>query len=257
MSSSLSSHAPRIREAVVLAAGNGSRLASSATLPKPMFPVGGRPLLIHVIDGLQAAGIERIHIVVGYGREAIRACAGIERPGVDVRWVENRRHDEPNGISLLCTRTSVSGAFLLAMGDHLFDQDTVRRFAGEPPPDGGGVLAVDRRLAEVFDPDDATRVRVEGPLVLAISKGLAEFNAFDTGMFLLTPAVFDALDESVDMGDASISGGIRRLAERGRMQAWDLAPGRWIDVDTPVAAAEAERLVALGVVGTPPALAPR
>jgi 1L-myo-inositol 1-phosphate cytidylyltransferase len=237
---------------VVLAAGNGSRLASVATLPKPMLSVGGRPLLTHVIDGLEAAGIERIHVIIGYGSRALRACPGIDRPGLEVRWIENPRYAEPNGLSLLCGRGSVAGAFMLAMGDHLFDRNTVRRFSCEVPPDGGGVLAVDRQVGQVFDPDDATRVKVTGSLVEAIAKGLDDFNAVDTGMFVLTPAVFEAMDESVRLGDASLSGGIRRLAERGRMRAWDIDPGRWIDVDTPRAAAEADRLVDLGVVGTHP-----
>jgi hypothetical protein len=55
--------------------------------------------------------------------------------------------------------------------------------------------------------------------------------------------VFDALEESERAGDASLSGGIRRLAARGLMRAWEIGGGRWLDVDTPEALVEAGRLV--------------
>jgi hypothetical protein len=42
-----------LRKAVVLAAGRGTRMGSlTADLPKPMLPVGGRPMLEHVLQGL-------------------------------------------------------------------------------------------------------------------------------------------------------------------------------------------------------------
>ena len=48
-----------IRRAMVLAAGRGTRLAPlTDTLPKPLAPVGGRPLLDHVLAFLRAGWIE-------------------------------------------------------------------------------------------------------------------------------------------------------------------------------------------------------
>jgi NDP-sugar pyrophosphorylase family protein len=53
--------------ALILAAGNGSRLAScSGELPKPLVQLHGKPLLEHVISGAREAGIERFVIVLGY-----------------------------------------------------------------------------------------------------------------------------------------------------------------------------------------------
>ena len=54
--------------------------------------------------------------------------------------------------------------------------------------------------------------------------------------------------ESVAAGDASLSGGIRVLAKRGTMKAVTVDTP-WIDVDTPEALREAERLIRLGEVG--------
>lgn len=66
--------------AVVLAAGRGTRMKSD--LPKVLFPVLGRPMIHWVLDALQAAGIRKQIVVVGYRADDVRAeLAG--RDGVD------------------------------------------------------------------------------------------------------------------------------------------------------------------------------
>ncbi|WP_028917567.1 bifunctional UDP-N-acetylglucosamine diphosphorylase/glucosamine-1-phosphate N-acetyltransferase GlmU [Pseudoxanthomonas sp. J35] len=68
---------------VILAAGEGKRMKSS--LPKVLQPVGGRPMLAHVIETARALRPEAIHVVYGHGGEAVRAAfAGQD----DLRWYE-------------------------------------------------------------------------------------------------------------------------------------------------------------------------
>jgi bifunctional UDP-N-acetylglucosamine pyrophosphorylase/glucosamine-1-phosphate N-acetyltransferase len=57
--------------AIVLAAGKGTRMKSE--LPKVLVPVAGRPMVRYVIDALQAAGVQRIVVVVGYRADLVRA----------------------------------------------------------------------------------------------------------------------------------------------------------------------------------------
>ena len=58
--------------AVVMAGGFGKRLGSlTESLPKPMLPVGGRPLLERIIGQLGAAGIDRVHVTTHYRPEQI------------------------------------------------------------------------------------------------------------------------------------------------------------------------------------------
>ena len=68
---------------VILAAGEGKRMKSA--LPKVLQPVGGRPMLAHVIDTARALEPAGIHVVHGHGGEAVRAAfAGQD----DLSWVE-------------------------------------------------------------------------------------------------------------------------------------------------------------------------
>ena len=59
------------RAAVIMAAGQGTRMKSP--IPKVLHKVGGRSLLDRVIDTVQAAGCDRIHVVVGDHSPEVRA----------------------------------------------------------------------------------------------------------------------------------------------------------------------------------------
>lgn len=72
------------RRAMVLAAGLGTRMAPlTDRMPKPLVPVGGKPLLDHVLDRLADAGVERAVVNVHYRAEQIEAhIAGRSRPEI-------------------------------------------------------------------------------------------------------------------------------------------------------------------------------
>ena len=57
-----------ISTAILLAAGEGSRLRSAAPF-KPLCEVAGRSLLGHALDGLGEAGLKRVVVVLGYGAD--------------------------------------------------------------------------------------------------------------------------------------------------------------------------------------------
>ncbi len=57
---------------VILAAGQGKRMNSDQ--PKVLQPLGGRPLLAHVVDTARALGADAINVVYGHGADAVRAA---------------------------------------------------------------------------------------------------------------------------------------------------------------------------------------
>ena len=69
-------------EVVILAAGQGSRMKSA--LPKVLHPLGGKPLLAHVIETAEQLAPAAIHVVVGHGTEAVRSAMS----EYDINWVE-------------------------------------------------------------------------------------------------------------------------------------------------------------------------
>jgi len=77
--------------------------------------------------------------------------------------------------------------------------------------------------------------------IKAIGKGLDTFNAYDTGIFLCCPVIFDALKQSSDKtGNAGLSDGVQLLAAAGKARTIDIRGRFWIDVDDPVSFWRAE-----------------
>ena len=79
---------PRLR-ALVLAAGRGERLRPlTATLPKPLLPVSGRPLLAWTLERLRAAGCEAVAINLHHLGSQIRDQFGDRFRGMPLVWSE-------------------------------------------------------------------------------------------------------------------------------------------------------------------------
>ena len=231
----------RIKQCLILAAGNGSRLRTiSGELPKPLVPFNGRPILEHVIRRAQQAWIEEFVIVVGYRGELIRDWFEHRwRDRARFTWVENPDYHKSNGISALKARSSIHGNFLLLMADHIFEAETARMMVRQSLRPEEVILGVDAKIDSIFDMDDATKVRRSGDRIVEIGKEIAEYDAIDTGMFLCTPSLFDELERAGKDGNCSLSDGMRRLARRGLLRAKEIGGAEWYDLDTPAAFAHA------------------
>jgi choline kinase len=233
-----------VTQCLILAAGNGSRIASlAAGVPKPLVPVCGAPLLEHVMTSSREAGIQRFVIVAGYRADLIRRWLSHRTiTGVSVTLIENPEYHKANGISALAAKAEFNQPFLLLMSDHIFEPATAKALMRQSVADDEVILAVDPKIDRIFDLDDATKVRCEGNYVVDIGKQLSGYNALDTGMFLCSPALFSCLETVKKNGDCSLSDGMRMLAQQGKLRAFDIGGGHWQDVDSPQALEHIERI---------------
>lgn len=229
-----------IDTAILLAAGQGSRLRASAP-SKPLCPVAGVPLIDRALTSLGEAGITRAVVVIGYEGAQIEAhLAGRAWP-LAVECVATADWRQPNGMSVLAATDRVDGPAVLAMCDHLVDPALYARLreagAGE-----GLRLGVDRRLGHPWiDPDDVTCVATEGNRIVAIGKGLEPHDCYDVGVFAVGSALFDAL---ATLPAPSLTDGVRVLAAQDRAKVVDCSDLAWIDIDDPKALAAAEHWLA-------------
>lgn len=233
-----------VNQCLILAAGNGSRIASVAGgVPKPLVPLCGVPLLEHVMTSSREAGIERFVIVAGYRGDLIRHwLGGRSMEGTSVTLIENPDYHKANGVSALIAKAELTQPFLLLMSDHVFESKTAKALLRQPLADGEVILAVDSKINRVFDLDDATKVQRKDNYIVGIGKELSGYDALDTGMFLCSPALFDRLESAKKNGDCSLSDGMRQLARARKLRAFDIGAAHWEDVDSPQALAHAEEI---------------
>ncbi|HEV2707701.1 MAG TPA: nucleotidyltransferase family protein [Pyrinomonadaceae bacterium] len=109
--------------AILLCGGKGERLKPfTETLPKPLVPLKGRPLLSHLLRYLAASGITRFVICVGHKAEVITQFAEEQRePGWELTCVNSG--DASMTDRLLDARAHVSGRALVCYGDTLANID--------------------------------------------------------------------------------------------------------------------------------------
>jgi choline kinase len=223
----------RVTQTIILAAGAGSRLASSNCVPKPLVTVGGLPLIARALTQAVAAGCREAIVVVGHEGARVQRAVLSLRHGLAVRFVSVGDASKPNGVSLLAAETLAASQFFLQMVDHVFSGLVLARLgAAALRADEAGRVLVDR-TPRLIDLNDATKVRLHGCRVTAIGKNLQDWHAIDAGCFMLTPRIFDALRAAPDSEARTVSSGMRQLAARGLLHAVDIGGLSWVDIDTP------------------------
>ncbi len=164
--------------ALILAAGLGSRLSPNSNVPKPLTKVLGLSLGERVVYTLhEAMNIRRFVVALGHEADTVQGHFAeiARRRGVTIDFTEARDWRLGNGASALGAEGRTGEApFFLVMADHLFDPRIARALSRDAPVPGEMCLAVDRDKAGIFDPDDATRVRIANSRIEEIGKSLPE-----------------------------------------------------------------------------------
>lgn len=99
---------------IILAATRGDELgAVTATKPKAMIEVEGKPILLQLVDNLNELGVKDCTVVRGYGKDHVKAP--------NIRTVDNDDHASTTDLySLYLARTDLVDSCIVAYGDTLF-----------------------------------------------------------------------------------------------------------------------------------------
>jgi len=226
---------------LIIASGRGRRIERVFS-PKPLLPLLGLSLIERIILTVKREGLKDFVIVVGYLKEKIKEKLGDGgRWGVNIEYVENKEWEKENGVSILCARSFIREKFILLMADHIFEGNILKKLLKQDL-DCAGILCIDKNPGEYIDLNDATKVKLREGMVEDIGKDLEKWDAIDTGIFLLSPQIFEVLEENLSQGKTTLSEGIKALASRG-VRTIDIEDNFWIDIDTEKDLKNAERIL--------------
>ena len=228
-------------QAIILAAGRGSRLGSTTeSTPKCLVDVGGSTLLDHHIRALRDVGIKRICVVTGHESDQVRAALDST-----CDCLVNASFAETNSLySLWLTRGYLGGGFMLMNCDVLAHPEVYRRVAEAK----GCALAYDSSSGA--DPEHMKLQILDGRLV-TMSKtldrgivcgenvGILKFDAQGAHRLYREAHTLITTGSRTIWAPAAVDG----IADQVNVNCVDIAGLPWVEIDFADDYAEAQRRV--------------
>ena len=233
--------------AMVMAAGLGKRMRPlTATRPKPLVEVAGKPLIDHVFDRLTSAGVKRAIVNVHYLADTLEAHVSNRFDGIEVVISDERGQLMETGGGLVQARDLIGDAPVLVINsDNLWldgPVDTIRLLASrwDDAIMDALLLVVPYARANNHRGQGDFRVAPDGRIIGRRKEGATAPFVY-TGIQILHPRLIRDWPE----GPFSTNLFWTRAIEAGRAYA-QVHQGLWFDVGTPAAIPRTEAVIAGG-----------
>jgi UDP-N-acetylglucosamine diphosphorylase / glucose-1-phosphate thymidylyltransferase / UDP-N-acetylgalactosamine diphosphorylase / glucosamine-1-phosphate N-acetyltransferase / galactosamine-1-phosphate N-acetyltransferase len=234
-----------IAKAVILAAGRGTRMRELTNeLPKPMIAVRGKPILLHIVEGLHGAGVTEFMIVVGYRADVVQDFfRDGSRFGVGISYETQVVQDGTGKVVELGRAFVGTDAFILSYGDILVDPVNYSRLV-RLDADTEAIVSVKRD--EDVSKGGAVFVNANFELIDLREKpkpGELTSPWYNAGVYAFRPNIFEYIAglQRSPRGEFELTDAIRDLARSGKkVRALELT-GDWADVRDPEILADLNR----------------
>lgn len=218
----------------ILASGWGTRLRSWGTVPKPLIPVAGRPLIEYPARTLRAIGVSKVIIVERPGsgvHEVIEPIFERVVPIINHRvWLGNAY-----SLSLALRHSPVDEFVLVIMGDHIVEPEAAATVYDRAVSEGHHALGVDTSPKWV-DVKEATKVVIRDRKVVEAGKNVPRWDAVDIGVAAIMNKEAVARDAEKS---AWRSLGFSQFMAHVTALAADVSGAAWVDIDSIEEVAEA------------------
>ncbi|WP_435156991.1 sugar phosphate nucleotidyltransferase [Haladaptatus sp. DFWS20] len=220
-------------KAVILAAGAGSRLRPLTNRrPKPMLPVGNKPLLESVVEAVSTAGVTEIVLVVGYHRERIQNYFGDGNHwNVDITYAVQEKQ-LGTGDALLQAEPYIGSDCIVLNGDRYVEPRVVEDLIDERRQTGESCLAVTR----VEMPNRFGVVELDGQTVTDIiekpNPGITSSEQINAGVYAFGPEIFAAIRQTESRGERALTTTLRTQSAIHPLRAVPYT-GLWGDISYP------------------------
>lgn len=172
---------------VILCGGQGVRAFPFTTyMPKPMLPLGGTPVIVHVIRSFVRQGFHEIILAAGYRRSVLRDYFEGKDMGASVTVVDTGDETDTGGRVYAC-RDLVGEEFMVTYGDGLCDvplRDLTRFHRGH-----GGLATI--TSVPMTSQYGVIRMDDDGKLTSFGEKPLIPDRWINAGFMVMSNAIFD------------------------------------------------------------------
>jgi bifunctional UDP-N-acetylglucosamine pyrophosphorylase/glucosamine-1-phosphate N-acetyltransferase len=234
-------------KAVLLAAGEGVRLQPiTATRPKHLIKVSGKPILEYSLDALKTSGITEAIIVTHYMGDAIRQYFGDgETMDLKITYIKQSKL-LGTGNAVSAVEPYIDSNFVLVYGDLLFTPDALRNilylYESEKPDAVLAVVPVEKLesygIVELED-KNAVKHIIEKP-----APNEAPSNLANAGLYVLPKEIFEKIKETriSIRGEWELTDALSLLIDdKKTVLASEVSEDDWIDIGRPWDLLEANR----------------
>ncbi|NIU82982.1 MAG: NTP transferase domain-containing protein, partial [Candidatus Thorarchaeota archaeon] len=229
-------------KAVVLAAGKGTRLRPlTSNRPKSLLPIGGAPLLSHLLNRLKEVGIKEVLIVTNFKEEMIREFYH-QNPisNLSVNFIKQER-EVGTADAFNTARRYVSEEFLGIYGDLFISHNVLDRVLKNHNKGENLICSV-----HVDNPSRYGVLKVENDKVVEIvekpAPGEEPSNLANAGIYFLNDKIFEYVDETVpsEREEYEITDTLRAMVRKGEViRNIEISRDEWLDVGLPWSLLEA------------------
>lgn len=222
---------PKVTQAIVLAGGRGLNMRPfTFEMPKGLFPVGGKPILDHIVERLVAADIRDIIFSLGHLGDKIREHFGDGKTfGAKITYVTDDRDEGTAGALRHVQSQITADTFLVTHGDILIDLNPADLIAFHFDQEAVATMA----LTSVVDPSSFGEVTLHGAKITQFvekpQKGAQRSQLINCGVYVMERAIFDYIPAS---GIAQLEDVFPKLAAEKKLAGF-LFEGHWVDIGTP------------------------
>lgn len=229
MNSTMSSTATTPLRAVILAGGKGVRLRPyTAHLPKPLVPLGDKPVLEIILRQLAACGFGRATLTLGHLSSLVRAYISHQESLGKALAIDFVEEDEPTGTAGSLARVAdLDDSFIVMNGDVLTNLDYAALLSAHRA--SGAALTIAGHRQEVKIDLGVLETDAEGRLTGYHEKPRYDFDV-SMGVYVYEPRVLELIepDTYLDFPDL-----VRMLLARGERVDVYRNNAFWLDIGRP------------------------
>ncbi len=207
----------------ILAGGEGTRLRPyTYTMPKPMLPLGGKPILQYVLENLKRAGLRDIVITAGYKHDEITNYFGDgSKFGLKIEYAIEKEKLNTAG-SIASFKGKIKETFVVVMGDHLTNLDMADLVKQHKK--SGAIATIALYHSKL--PIEFGVAKLNGNEIVGFTEKPLLEHYYNTAIYVFEPEIFDFIKGKEDFAKDVFP----RLLAAGKKINGYVFDGVWFDI---------------------------